>query len=393
MKIQLPQGAGIVALSGGADSVALLRLAHAASADVLALHCNFHLRGEESDRDERFVRQLCATLGVELRVKHFDTQAYAKEKGQSIEMAARELRYAWFEEVRSSEGRAWLAVAHHREDQAETVLLNLIRGTGTKGLGGMRPRNGHIVRPLLDYSKDEILQYLQAIGQDYVTDSTNMQRDAQRNRLRLDVIPLLRAINPQAVEHICQTAALMQSMQEMPKEGEYTLASLYEWLHPYGFSLQQQRDILRDIHGPSGAVYESPTHQLLRNRGELVLEVKGEPVLPTIEQSIVETDAPLDFLRSQPLDARHAYLDADKLQLPLQHRFVQTGDAFCPFGMKGRRLLSDFLTDQKLNLFEKRRQSVMLSGEDIVWVVGLRADNRFRVSEQTRHILQLSIIH
>ncbi len=391
MKIQLPQGAGIVALSGGADSVALLRLAYACAADVLALHCNFHLRGAESDRDERFVCQLCDVLGIELRVQHFDTQAYARENGQSIEMAARELRYAWFEQVRNIENREWIAVAHHREDQAETVLLNLIRGTGAKGLCGMRSRSGYIVRPLLEYSKEEILQYLQSIGQDYVTDSTNMQRDAQRNRLRLDIIPLLKTINPQAVEHICQTAALMQSMQEPRTEGEYTLASLYEWLHPYGFSLQQQRDILRDIHGTSGAVYESPTHQLLRNRGELVLEPKGEAMLPVVEQCIVETDAPLDFLCSQPLDARHAYLDADKLQLPLQHRFVQTGDAFCPFGMKGRRLLSDFLTDQKLNLFEKRRQSVMLSGEDIVWVVGQRADNRFRVSEQTRRVLQLYI--
>ncbi len=391
MNIKLPQGSGIVALSGGADSVALLRLAHACGADVMALHCNFHLRGAESERDERFVRHLCDTLGVELRVQHFDTQAYAREKGQSIEMAARELRYIWFEEVRSIENREWIAVAHHREDQAETVLLNLIRGTGAKGLCGMRQRNGYIVRPLLDYSKEEILQYLQSIGQEYVTDSTNMQREAQRNRLRLDIIPLLKSINPQAIEHICQTAALMQSMQEPQTAGEYTLASLYEWLHPYGFSLQQQRDILRDIHGPSGAVYESPTHQLLRNRGELVLEPKGEATLPVVELRIVETNAPLDFLRSQPLDACHAYLDADKLQLPLQHRFVQTGDAFCPFGMKGRRLLSDFLTDQKLNLFQKRRQSVMLSGEDIVWVVGLRADNRYRVSEQTRRILQLYI--
>lgn len=386
MRIPAPEGLTLVALSGGADSVALLHLLLEAGARVEALHCNFRLRGEESDRDERFASDLCARLGVPLAVRRFDTRAEAARRGISIEMAARDLRYAWFEQERQARQARWIAVAHHRDDQAETVLLHLLRGTGLRGLAGMRRENGHILRPLLDFSRQELLDYLRTKGEAHVEDSTNAERDALRNRIRLDVMPLLRDINPKAVEHIAQTAARVASALEPAPEGGHTAHTLHEWLHPCGFTPAQEADILRDLGKPSGAIYESPTHRLLRNRGQLVLERRDEPASWQWEAHTVETADALAFLRTQPLDARHAYLDADKLTLPLRERTPQAGDRFQPFGMRGTRLVSDFLTDLKLNRFEKERQPLLLSGEDIVWVVGRRADHRFRVTEATRRV-------
>ncbi len=220
MKLQRIDGRVLVALSGGADSVALLRLLLDSGTDLACLHCNFHLRGEESRRDELFVRQLCQELGVELHVKHFDTAPYARSKGLSIEMAARELRYAWFREMLAQLGAQHIAVAHHMDDQAETVLLNLLRGTSIRGICGMRPVNGHVIRPLLGFTRQQLLDHLSALGQPYVTDSTNNEADCQRNKLRLEVIPLLRQINPQAVRHIAQCAQRVQDHLD-GKESEY----------------------------------------------------------------------------------------------------------------------------------------------------------------------------
>ncbi len=399
-ELDWPQGAGLLALSGGADSVALLRLAYAQGICVTALHCNFHLRGEESMRDEAFVRQLCKSLGVPLRVKDFDTRDYAERHGVSLEMAARTLRYEWFEEERRRLGAQWIAVAHHRDDQAETILLNLVRGTGPLGLQGMRRRNGFVVRPLLDWSRQRVLDYLQRIGQDFVTDSTNLERDARRNVIRLDVMPLLRSINPQAVEHICQTAALMQDALpdvEMATDDAtsqkavdgLSLYDLYLWLSPCGFSLAQQRDIFQHRNGLSGAVWNSATHRLLRDRGQLILEKADTPQMPDVLQQVVAVDDALAWLQAQPKGRDICYLDADKLTFPLEQRLVREGDRFCPFGMKGSKLVSDLLTDHKLTRFEKERQTVMTSGESICWVVGLRADERFRVDAQTSRVAVL----
>ncbi len=392
MRIDAPQGRTIIALSGGADSVALLRLMLSAGADVVALHCNFHLRSEESDRDERFVAGLCKRLGVELHVKHFSTQSYAYENGVSIEMAARDLRYEWFERMRVELGCTSIAVAHHRDDQAETVLLNLLRGTGLRGLAGMRQRSGHIIRPLLQFSKQEILAYLRSIGQDFVEDSTNAQRDALRNRIRLDVMPLLLDINPKATEHICYTAELVESYLRASSDEGYTLHGLHEWLQPFGFNSAQIKAIFSELGGQSGAIYESATHRLLRNRGMLILEERGEASLRSLKYNMVETSNPLEYVHSQPLTPDYAYLDADKLSMPLQQRLCLCGDRFHPFGMRGSRLVSDFLTDLKLSRFEKERQCVLLSCDDIVWVVGRRIDQRYRVTAGTRRICCVSCL-
>lgn len=396
---ELVHGPGLVAVSGGADSVALLRLLHARGATFGALHCNFHLRGAESDRDQAFVADLCRRLGITLTVRDFDTTAMAREWKVSAEMAARRLRYEWFEQERQRKDARWIAVAHHREDQAETILLNLLRGTGPAGLAGMRPQSGHVVRPLLGWHKQDILNYLANIGQDFVTDSTNLQRDALRNVLRIDVMPLLRRINPQAVEHICRAGELVGSMAYAAQQGGtatddgqgMTLYELHELLHPLGFTLNQERDIHRHQSGPSGAMWLSPTHRLLRDRGQLVVEPREKQAMPAVSQEIIEvSDAPA-WLAGQPKDPSVAYLDADLLRLPLAQRRVRTGDRFHPFGMKGTKLLSDVMTDLKMPRFRKERQTVMTSAGDICWLTGIRPDERFRVTPATRRVMVLKV--
>lgn len=397
----LKDGKILVALSGGADSVALLCLLHEQGCDLEALHCNFHLRGKESDRDEQFCTTLCQKRGIPIHVRHFPTADYARQHGISIEMAARQLRYQWFEEQRVALHARYIAVAHHRDDQAETVLLNLIRGTGLRGLAGMLPVNGHILRPLLSLSKSDILHYLEERGQDFVTDSTNLERDAQRNRLRLDVIPLLRQLNPQAVEHIAQAAsrvadALPYYMKGIEQSDELTPTTLHEQLRGCGFTAAQEQQIWSGIHGTPGAVFETSTHRLLCNRGHFVLQAKeqaGTACPPILETRILDTDSPLAFLHTQPLTPGFAYLDADKATLPLHLRHSRQGDRFQPFGMKrGTRLLSDFLTDLKCSLFEKQEQWLACTPDDaIVWVCGRRIDHRYRVTADTRRILVLTL--
>ena len=399
LSASLPHALTLVALSGGADSVALLLLLHEAQCPIEALHCNFHLRGEESNRDERFVTELCQRLGVPLHVRHFDTQDYAKRCGISIEMAARQLRYQWFEQQRVALGAQYIAVAHHRDDQAETLLLNLIRGTGLRGLAAMRPVSGHIIRPLLSHSKAEILDYLKQRGQTYVTDSTNLLHDAQRNRLRLDVIPLLQQINPRAVEHIAQAAdrvaqALPYYLKGVDQSDTLDQVTLHERLAGCGFSATQERNILQALQGRSGTVFESPTHRLTCNRGRIVLEARQQTSdqPPALLQRVVPTDSPLDFLQAQPKTPEYAYLDADLLPGPLSLRHPQPADRFRPLGMqRGTKLVSDFLTDRRLDRFQKQRQWLACAAGTIVWVCGLRIDHRYRVTPQTRRILVLKV--
>ncbi len=399
LHLQVPQGKILVAVSGGADSVALLRALYEQCSSIEVLHCNFQLRGKESYRDEDFVKRLCNGLGIAFHVKHFDTREYAAEQGISIEMAARELRYDWFEKMCKQRSADYIAVAHHREDQAETVLLNLIRGTGLRGLSGMHAVNGKIIRPLLSYSKDDIIQYLQAIGQEFVTDSTNLERDALRNRLRLDVIPLLKQLNPHAIEHIAQAAARVEDALPYYYKGvelsdTTTSTTLHEQLKGCGFNASQERKILEGLDKVSGAIFESQTHRALCNRGSLILQVKEEhkPTLPTLNFKIVEVDDALSFLRRQNLSPNYAYLDADKVSLPLTFRHPQQGDRFQPYGMNGQStLVSDFLTDRKLSRFQKEQQWLVCSGSTIAWVVGIRSCHQFQITETTKRILMLTI--
>lgn len=417
------EGLHLVALSGGADSVALLCILLDMGYRVEAVHCNFHLRGDESNRDEQFVKNLCLNHDVPLHLIHFDTAEYASLHQVSIEMAARELRYRYFDQLRQDIGAETVCVAHHRDDAVETFLMNLLRGSGIHGLTGIRPRNGYIVRPLLCVSRQDILQYLDSIGQNYVTDSTNLVDDVLRNKIRLRLIPLLDEMSPGASDNIARTATYLSeaekvynafcsakednaSPQSLPisdiKDFPSPLCLLYEWLSPLGFNRTQIEQLLVSLDGsPGSKEFTSPTHTLVIDRERLVVEPVSEPMRPvcipepgnyrTSDGRLLKVESSSDITISKTTDC--ATIDLSKVQFPLTLRPVREGDAFCPFGMTGHRLVSDYLTDLKLSVLEKRRQLVITDATDtILWLVGHRTDNRFRVTNDTNNILRLTLM-
>ncbi len=377
----------IVALSGGADSVALFRILLELGYNIDVAHCNFHLRGEESDRDEVFCRNLCMLHGIpeRLHIKHFDTAEYAKAEKVSIEMAARNLRYEWFEELRRELNADGICVAHHKEDSVETILLNLIRGTGIDGLTGIKAKtdgvikHSTIIRPLLCVSREEIDNYLQDIGQDHITDSSNLDKSIARNKIRLEIVPLLKEINPNAVNNILNTAQNLRDAANDSQENK-----LFHQLKQYGFNGKQIRDIAKN--NTTGKEFLSPTHTVLINRGEIIVQENSNKHKTEIYSSVVPAE---NFIINK--DRHYACIDADRIQMPLKTRLVKRGDWFVPFGMKGKKLISDFLTDLKMPLTEKRMQEVVTdSSGNIIWVVNLRPDNRFRITDSTEQVLILS---
>ena len=408
-------GKVLVALSGGADSVALLRVLIDLGYTCECAHCNFHLRGEESDRDEQFVCSLCQEHQIPLHVKHFETESYAKEKQISIEMAARELRYAWFEELRNETKSKVIAVAHHRDDSVETFLLNLIRGTGINGLKGIQAKNGHIVRPLLETSRENILNYLDHLQQNYVTDSTNLQDEYMRNKIRLNLLPMMKEMNPSIMESIQDTAEKLaeaaniynQNRKEILETSIQTTSDgymlpirtiledtapqslLHEWLSPIGFNSSQIKDIHQSLKNEqSGKLFISNKWELLRDRNFLILQPKQkEENIPEIIIETIEVDNDFILLK----DKNIACLDADKVALPLEIRKWKKGDKFFPFGMKGQKKVSDYLTDKKFSLFQKEKQYVACSEGKIVWLIGERTDERFKITERTQRALILKI--
>lgn len=404
----------LVALSGGADSVALLCILHAAGYHCEAAHCNFHLRGEESNRDEQFVRQLCKKYEIRLHTVDFDTARYATENHISIEMAARELRYNWFEEVRTKCQADVIAVAHHQDDSVETILLNLIRGTGITGLLGIRPRNGAIVRPLLCINREEILHYLQSIGQDYVTDSTNLEDEYTRNKIRLNVLPLMQTINPSVKNSLIETSNYLNDVsaiynryieeaktrittsegiriRQLLKEPAPE-ALLFEILHPLGFNSAQIKDIANSLHGQPGKQFNSKEWRVIKDRELLLLENAQSENKEELPFQIIkeEKEYTPDFLI--PREKGIACFDADKLNGEISYRKWQTGDTFVPFGMKGKKKISDYLTDRKFSISQKERQWVLCCGERIAWLIGERTDNRFRIDETTQRIVIYKIV-
>ena len=404
----------LIALSGGADSVALLCILHAAGYPCEAAHCNFHLRGEESNRDEQFVRQLCKKYGIHLHTIDFDTTRYAAEKHISIEMAARELRYNWFEEIRNQCRADVVAVAHHQDDSVETILLNLIRGTGITGLLGIRPRNGVIVRPLLCINREEIMRYLQSIGQDYVTDSTNLEDEYTRNKIRLNLLPLMQTINPSVKNSLIETGNYLSDVATIYnryiEEAKTRIATtegiricelvkepapealLFEILHPLGFNSAQIKDIANSLHGQSGKQFSSKEWRVIKDREFLLLEnIQSEDKEELPFQIIKEEkEYTLDF--QIPREKGTACFDADKLDGTISYRKWRTGDTFIPFGMKGKKKVSDYLTDRKFSISQKERQWVLCCGERIAWLIGERTDNRFRIDETTRRVVIYTIV-
>lgn len=404
----------LITLSGGADSVALMRILHTAGYQCEAAHCNFHLRGEESNRDEQFVRQLCLKHGINLHTVDFNTAQYAGEKRISIEMAARELRYKWFEEIKNRCGANVIAVAHHQDDSVETMLLNLIRGTGINGLLGIRPRNGAIVRPLLCINRDEIIRYLQSIEQTYVTDSTNLEDEYTRNKIRLHLIPLMQEINPSVRNSLIETsnylndAAIIYNKVIAEAKGRVVTPEgirikalmnepapeslLFEILHPLGFNSSQIKDIANSLQGQSGKQFISKNWRAIKDRELLLLEAIRTPSEETLpfQIKVEQRDYTPDF--QIPKEKGVACFDADKLNETIRFRKWQAGDIFVPFGMKGKKKVSDYLTDRKYSISQKERLWVLCCGERIAWLIGERTDNRFRVDETTKRLIIYKIV-
>ena len=418
-------GKYLVALSGGADSVTLLWVLHELGYQIEACHCNFQLRGAESDRDEQFCVQLCEQLAIPLHRIHFDTRLYAEVHKESIELAARNLRYRYFAQLKEDVEADGICVAHHQDDTVETVLINLIRGAGIQGLTGISAKNGDILRPLLCVDRKEILAYLEEKGQDYVTDSTNLVDDVVRNKIRLNIIPMLKEINPAASKNIAQAAHHLEEANKMlgsiaicgekSEDGTIRVAvqeiesaasaeyALYSSLSPYGFRGKAITEILASLHS-TGKTWTSETHQLVIDRDCILIREKqtevfqgmkipetGCYVLPRgekIKLSISERET--DFSPSK--EKLLVTLDAEAVTFPLHLRLAQNGDTFHPFGMRGKKLVSDYLTDRKKNLFEKQSQLVLEDANgQIIWVVGERTSELCKIKEDTKKILYIQV--
>lgn len=411
----------LVGLSGGADSVALLTILVKLGYSCIGVHCNFHLRGEESMRDEQFASDYASTLEVPFHKTDFDTTYYAEEHHLSIEMAARELRYVWFEEMRVRLGAQAIAVAHHRDDSVETLLINLIRGTGIRGMRGIRPRNGYVVRPLLAVSRDEIIEWLSEQNLSYVTDSTNLSDTYTRNFIRLRILPLLEEINPsvkasiaRTTEHLAAVEAIYLHVVEaarkqvIEEEGRLSVAALmrypspdtilFELLKPYNFSRLVVEDLFLSLTKESGKTFYSATHRLVKDRQYLLLAPIEKYSFQeyTLERENDFFNAPIELSCRKIVISKDfhiqknkniAYFDCAKLTFPLTLRTWKEGDWFIPFGMKGRKKLSDYFTDHKFSRIDKERAWLLCCGNDIIWIIGERPDNRFCLDKTTKSVL------
>ena len=432
-----PSGRYLVALSGGADSVALFRMLLRLDYKIEAVHCNFKLRGEESFRDETFCKNLCREHGVTFHTVHFDTTEYAALHKLSIEMAARELRYNHFEKLRNDLNMDGICVAHHKDDNVETMLINLVRGTGLSGLTGMTPQNGYVLRPLLAVSHTNLLEYLQALNQPYVTDSTNLTTDFTRNKIRLTLVPLLEELNPAATDNIAKT---IERLAEAEKVFNHALKKhakdvivveeetprwrlgisigklqqtpspeyvLFQLIHPLGFTPAQIEQIAQSLDQQTGKLWQSSKFTLVIDRKTLLIEesITVDELARTMripEEGIYVFTPNVRIKVSKGVNDKHftpskmphcVHLDMANIAFPLTVRHLKTGDRFVPFGMRSSKLVSDFLTDRKRSYFDRQRQLAVFDANDtLLWLVGERTDNRFRVTERTHHVLQLEYI-
>nr|WP_293300888.1 tRNA lysidine(34) synthetase TilS [Allomuricauda sp.] len=413
----------LLACSGGVDSVVLTHLCVASGLKVTLAHCNFQLRGDESDGDEAFVRNLAQKSGVGVMVKSFDTEKYAEAHRGSIQMAARELRYQWFKELLGSTEFDFVLTAHHADDDLETFLINLSRGTGIEGLSGIPIQNEKVIRPLLNFSRQEILSYAKDNALEWREDSSNSESKYLRNKIRLDIVPQLKTLHPTFLEnfkrtqsHLEQTQALVRHhVEEIRKklfesqgdiikisveklqELKPTAGYLYELFHAYGFT--EWNDVEGLLHAMSGKQVLSKTHRLVKDRTHLILspiETGLEEVF-WVSDDVKELEIPINIrlqnVKTVENTGRNViYLDKEKLNFPLQLRNWEKGDYFYPYGMKGKKKLSKFFKDEKVDVVSKERQWLLCSDDAIVWVVGRRADERFKVEDSTQEILKITLV-
>lgn len=421
----------LIALSGGADSVALLCVLKDLGVDAVAVHCNFHLRGDESMRDENFVRELTSGLGIDCHFIDFDVYEYAAKHHLSLEMACRELRYDFFRTKSVELCADAIAVAHHMDDNAETLFLNILRGTGIAGLAGIKPRNGNIIRPLLGVRRADIEDYLSEKGIGYVVDSTNKENDFKRNKLRNIILPQIResfdgadtaiantisncegcyAIYKDAIDRlrkeivsVSRFKVIIDAIKLMATASPETV--LYEVVKEYGFNAGQVADMLASLsRSNTGAHFISCTHEAVITRGRV-------EIVPFQNDEQEERILKIDGYGSQCIDgiimtSQHkdksfrivpsssvAYFDARIADCELKLRKWKEGDRFQPFGMKGYKKLSDLFVDRKLSLADKREVRVVTADGEIVWVVGIRASDKFRVNETTSDVVIMEVLN
>jgi tRNA(Ile)-lysidine synthase len=413
----------LLAVSGGKDSVLMLQLFKLSNYKFSIAHCNFNLRADESQRDEAFVRLLAASLAVPFYVAHFDTKTYAAQHQVSTQMAARDLRYQWFEQIRREKDYNYIALAHHQNDSIETLLLNLTRGTGISGLHGILPKREKLVRPLLFLSRQEIDDLIEENNINFVADSSNESTKYARNKIRLNVIPQLEAINPnlaqtfeQNIQRFLETEDVLRQFVAQVKlsitseKGSETYISikklqllkpkkliLFELLKPFHFINNVVDELLASLDKQSGTSFYSHTHRATINREEIMVSALPHAIAPN-HYFINSTDnfvsigsqkISISYTHSNLIEANEnkAFVDMDRLIFPLIIRFRQDGDKFMPLGMKHYKKLSDFFIDQKVPLPQKDKIPLLINGNgEIIWVAGLRQDNRYKVRATTKKV-------
>ena len=418
----------LLGVSGGVDSVVMMHLFVQAGYHIAIAHCNYQLRGEESNQDHLFVRDLARRYDLPFYEKRFDTKEYANEQGLSVQMAARRLRYQWFEQVRSSEGYDKVAIGHNKDDLSETFLINLSRGTGLKGLTGIKARRGYVVRPLLFADRNEILHYCGQQKLRYREDSSNQTTHYHRNKIRHQIIPVFQQLNPRFLDTMMENVGRLQDaydlyrmfveekkqellhvkgadiyIRKQAKGGSAYATLLYEMLHEYGFTGPVVHSIVSEMEGTAGKEYFSPTHKLIRDREWLIVT----PLPETEQERYYLEEVPGKVDRPLPLQLkmieqaenyqipRHpdiASVDYDKVDFPLILRRWKEGDYFRPLGLDHFKKLSDFFVDRKYSRLDKERAWLLTCGEKIVWVVGDRLDERFKIDAHTQRILEITYL-
>ncbi len=410
----------LIACSGGLDSVVLTHLMKELDFETALAHCNFSLRGKESDGDEMFVVGLAKNIEIPVFAETFDTKKFAKEQKISTQMAARDLRYNWFTEILKNFKYDYLLTAHHLDDDLETFFINLSRGTGLNGLTGIPKENNRVIRPLLNFSRDEILQYAEANNLKWREDSSNKKTDYLRNKIRLEVLPQFKEINESVLKNFQKTQQNLQATQNLIedymalvyklviseeidsykiniqkiKELPHTEALLYELLNGFGFT--EWEDVSSLLVAQTGKQLFSKTHRLLKNREELVLtEIDSEKVNEEFLVYEKGITSPIN-LKIEPseyigeTEKNLIYVASEKLNFPLKLRKWSSGDTFQPFGMKGKKKISKFFKDEKIPLTEKEKIWLLLSDDKIVWVVDHRMDDRFKITEGTKKIIKIT---